>query len=254
MIYVLFPTYNEELGIGRTLKVVKELEGSLPAALRVVVVDDGSHDKTSEVASEYLDELNLKIKKFPENKGVTEVLKAGFHYIVNDSKSPETDVCVVLDADNTQDPVVMLEMLSKINAGEDIVIASRFKGNGGMIGCPLFRVTLSFGVSWIMRCLARVPNVKDYSIFYRAYRVSLMKEAFERFDEADLFYGRGFAVMPNYLIKLGMLSKKIAEVPCILRYDLKEGASGIKIFKTIYGYFQIMCKLFVNNPKPRPVR
>lgn len=239
MVYVMLPAYNEEEGLGLVLEKLHRLSLSLKDRLRVIVVDDGSRDRTSEVAQSFSQRLDLKLIKFEKNQGVGEVFKKGLRFVCEDSPEPEEDICVVLDSDNTQDPETIPSMIQKIKQGDDIVIASRFQPGGGMSGCPLGRRLLSFAVSFLMRIVLHFPRVRDYSTFYRAYRVSLLQRGFATYGD-DLLYGAGFAAVAGLLLKLGEITLRISEVPSILRYELKKGASGIKIFKTIRGYLSLL--------------
>ena len=246
MIYILLPSYNEEHGLQEVLPILKTMSLTSKEPMRIVVVDDGSKDRTSEVARSFEKQLDLKLITFPQNRGVTEVFKAGFKFILEDSKKQDKDICVVLDSDNTQDPQLIPTMIDRIAKGDDIVIASRFEGNGGMVGCPWTRQVFSYGVSWIMRILVGLPNVKDYSIFYRACRVSLIQQSFDRYGDR-LIEGKGFASICSLLLKMGNITKKTSEIPLILRYDQKQGMSGNKIFRTIRGYLELIWQYIVTN-------
>lgn len=246
MIYILLPSYNEEIGLQEVLPILIDMTGSYKEPMRVVVVDDGSKDRTSEVARSFEKKLDLKLITFPQNQGVTEVFKQGFKFILADSKNAERDICVVLDSDNTQDPRLIPEMVRRIESGDDIVIASRFEGNGGMVGCPWVRQIFSYGVSWIMRILAGLPNVKDYSIFYRACRVILIKKGFERYGDR-LIEGKGFASICSLLLKMGNITRKTSEIPLVLRYDNKQGMSGNRIFRTIRGYLELIWQYIISD-------
>lgn len=246
MIYVLLPSFNEELGLAQLLPRLQEMAKQSPDTFKIVVVDDGSRDKTSEVAASFSDRLDLKLIRFEQNRGVGEVFRAGFHFVCEDSRSPNQDICVALDSDNTQDPNVMISMVQRIQAGDDLVIASRYEGEGHMVGCPWHRSLYSYGVSWLLRLLTRLSAIKDFSTFYRAYRVRLLQKGFERYGE-NLLAGRGFAVMGACLLKLANLTGKISEVPLILRYDLKAGSSGNKIGKTIRGYLELIMEYVKTN-------
>ena len=239
MIYILLPAYNEEAGLSQVLPVLQDLAPRLDAPLRIVVVDDGSADRTSEVARSFTGRLDLKLITFEKNRGVGEVFREGFTFITNDSRSPDDDVCVVLDSDNTQDPRLMPEMVRRIRNGDDVVIASRFAKGGRMVGCPWARQLFSYGVRWLMRWLVGLPGVRDYSTFYRAYRVSVLKRGFELYGR-DLLAGRGFAVGGGLLIKLGNVTERMSEVPLVLRYDLKGGRSGMRLTRTIRGYVELI--------------
>lgn len=246
MIYVMLPSYNEEKGLQEVLPILIEMTAGSPKPYRIVVIDDGSKDRTSEVARTFSSSLDLHLITFPQNRGVTEVFREGFNFIVKDSREPDKDICVVLDSDNTQDPRLITVMVDRVESGDDIVIASRFEGNGGMIGCPWMRQIFSYGVSWIMRILVGLPNVKDYSIFYRACRVSLIQKSFERYGDR-LIEGRGFASICSLLLKMGNLTQKTSEIPLVLRYDHKQGISGNKILRTIRGYLELIWQYILSD-------
>ena len=239
MIYVLLPAYDEEAGLSKVLPALQSLAPTLDAPLRVVVVDDGSADRTSEVARAFADRLDVKLITFEKNRGVGEVFKEGFRFVMEDSASAGEDVCVVLDSDNTQDPRLISEMVRRVRGGDDVVIASRFARGGRMVGCPWVRQLFSYGVLWLMRLLVGLPGVRDYSTFYRAYRVSILKRGFELYGDG-LLAGRGFAVGGGLLIRLGNVTDRMSEVPLVLRYDLKGGRSGMRLTRTIRGYLELI--------------
>jgi len=239
MIYVLLPAYNEEQGIRLVLNRLIQMMPLFGAPIKVVVIDDGSGDKTSDVVRGFKGPLDIDLFVFERNRGVREVFRKGFLHIVRSSQDPKNDICVVLDSDNTQDPRVMIEMILRIRGGDDLVIASRFVKPGCMKGCTLMRHVYSIGLSWLMRLFIGIPGVKDYSMFYRAYRVSLLEKGFQAFGDA-LLYGKGFSAIGGCLVKLSNYARSISEVPLILRYGKKRSASGIHVKPTILGYFEMI--------------
>lgn len=241
MIYVLLPAYNEEKGLQEVLPVLERLREKLDAPLRVVVVNDGSRDRTAEVARSFQNRLDLHLIDFPKNQGVGEVFRQGFRFVVSDSQTPNDDICIVLDSDNTQDPALIPIMIEKIRGGSDLVIASRFEAGGKMIGCPWPRQLLSYGVGTLLKVFVGLRGVKDYSTFYRAHRVRILADGFARYGDG-LLAGKGFAVMGGMLIRLSNITDRMTEVPLVLRYDLKGGSSGIKLWKTIRGYIELIAE------------
>ena len=109
-----------------------------------------------------------------------------------------------------------------------------------MVGAG-YRGCLSTIASWILRFSIKIPNITDYTIFYRAYKMNVLRKGFDTFKE-NFISGAGFSCMANMLINTITANPgiKIAEVPLTLRYDLKEGGSGIQLFRTALGYFKII--------------
>jgi dolichol-phosphate mannosyltransferase len=69
-----------------------------------------------------------------------------------------------------------------------------------------------------------IPGARDYLCGYRAYRAGLLRKAVLRFGDTP-FAERGFACMVDILIKLCLVGATVNEVPMILRYDRKPGAT-----------------------------
>ena len=108
-----------------------------------------------------------------------------------------------------------------------------------MVGAG-YRAILSYVASWLMRWRVGIPNVTDYSIFYRGYRAKTIRTVFNCYN-GKLVDGKGFAGMANLLIRINRANQNLffSEVPLVLRYDLKEGGSSIKILQTIWGYLKM---------------
>ena len=239
MIYILLPAYNEEEGLEKLLERIKRIGRSYSLEYQVLIVNDGSSDHTAEVVKSYADDMPIELVNFESNKGITEVFRTGFKRV--SETGGEEDICITMDADNTQNPYVMLDIFRKISQGFEVVIASRFEEGGGVVKAPWFRMLLSLGVAWLLKKLVPIPGVQDYSTFYRGYKVGILKKALVLHGDS-LLEGHGFSGMADLLIKISKLTDKIGEVPLVLRYDLKEGGSGMRIFRTIRGYLLLIRK------------
>lgn len=236
--YVLLPAYNEESGLRQLLPRLASVCAQTCAGgdFRIVVVNDGSADGTAAVAEEAARTLPVHLLDFPTNRGVTEVFRTGFRWVCEHA-GPEA-VCLTMDADGTQSPDRIPALLDALRRSE-VVIASRFQPGGGMTGAPLIRRFWSAAASLTMRTLLRLPGVTDYSTFYRGYRVSALRAGFQRFGD-DLVSGHGFASVAGILPRLHAVGCSFAEVPFVLRYDAKVGASGMPLLKTLRGYAALL--------------
>lgn len=130
---VVVPAYNEAASIGA---VLKEIRAVLPDA-GVLVVDDGSSDRTREAA---LAE-GVKVLSLPFNLGVGGAMRAGFRYAVRNGY-PQV---VQVDADGQHDPRQIPLLIDEL-ADADIVVGARFAGEGDY--------TVRGPRRWAMRMLA----------------------------------------------------------------------------------------------------
>jgi glycosyltransferase involved in cell wall biosynthesis len=112
-VLVVVPAWNEERSVGR---VVEELRSLGYATL---VVDDGSVDRTAEVA----ERAGARVLRLPVNLGVGGALRCGFRYAVSEGYA----VVVQCDADGQHDPVEIARLLDTMRAtGAELVVGSRF--------------------------------------------------------------------------------------------------------------------------------
>jgi len=241
------PAFNEAEVIG---ELIEHIGSSLNStAYHILVVDDGSSDQTGAIARELSSKHPVTVLTHEVNRGAGQAIGTGIQHVCEHFN--QDDLVVTMDADNTQNPDLILEMLEAAGTGSDVVIASRFVPGGGQSGVPWHRSLLSHGARVFFRVLFPM-NIKDYTSFYRLYRVALLQQAIERYS--PLLEARGFAAILELLIKLRQFKPSIAQVPLHLRYDLKAGDSKMKIFKTLAEYAVLLTRLKLMSFRAPPKR
>jgi len=238
-LFVALPAFNEAEclppllnSFGKLFKRYPQLDGV------IIVVDDGSSDRTAEVVEHAAKRLPVHLVRHVKNKGLGEAIKTGFRTALEMSKSDE-DVLVCMDADDTHPPVHVMSMLRQVERGADIVIASRYRPGSRQHGVPIFRQFLSLGALIVFSIFLRLEGVRDYTCGYRAYRMGLLRRAMKHYGDNIITRG-GFACTDQVLVNLACLGAKIREVPFILRYDRKKGESKIKLGLTIMETFSML--------------
>ena len=111
---VIIPAFNEEEALPATLA---ELRSHHPS-LDVLVVSDGSTDRTAEVARSG----GATVVELPFNLGIGGALRTGFLYAVREAY----DAAVQFDADGQHDPAHIKSLTDALEGGVDMVIGSRF--------------------------------------------------------------------------------------------------------------------------------
>lgn len=239
MIYVMLPAYNEEKALPVLLDSFSRLFQEFRLPYKIVVVDDGSVDHTASIAEQYARKMPLVLLKHGVNRGLGAAMRTGLSHVAQ--MSTPTDLVLTMDADNTHNPQVLLQMLTKVEQGADVVIASRYETGGDEVGLELHRRVLSRGASFLLDTCFKVEGAKDYTCGYRMYRCSVIKDAFKRYGK-NFIIENGFVCMAEILIKVAYLPARVAEVPLILRYDLKEGISKMKKLRTIMRYLSFILR------------
>ncbi|PKN01910.1 MAG: hypothetical protein CVU77_02965 [Elusimicrobia bacterium HGW-Elusimicrobia-1] len=241
MIYVALPAYNEEKNIPPLLSAVSEtLKG---ADYKVVIVDDGSTDGTLSAARLASGVMPVEVIPHEKNMGLGAAIKTLFAYIAKNVKSG--DVVVTMDADNTHPAALIPSMASRVAEGADIVIASRFCAGAKTRGVPFYRNLLSRVAALIFKIAFRIRGVNDYTSGYRVISGAILRRYFDSPEAAPLVTEAGFTAGTEILIKLSRQpGARIVEAPLDLRYDLKGGASKMKVVSTMIKYLKLLRMAF----------
>lgn len=236
-IWIVLPAYNEADNLGPLLDQIAAIRGWLAWPVQVVVVDDGSADATAVVAEEAADQLPLTLLRHERNQGLGPTIRDGLRHAA--TQAAPHDAVVTMDADNSHKPGAIPALLDHLRQGADLAIASRYQPGALIRGVPRHRLATSTIAAWLFRATFPIPGVRDYTCGFRAYRASLLQQAFahygDRFVDQD-----GFQCMVDILLKLARFDPLVREHPMILRYDLKLGPSKMNVTKTIGATLRLM--------------
>jgi len=126
-ISIIIPCFNEEKNIGPLIEQIKLIKSSLRDELEVILVDDGSKDKTwseiSKVAEEHYQNLEVYGLKLSRNFGQQGAILAGL-------QRSNGKATIIMDSDLQDPPTVIPELIKKYSEGFDVVHAKRRSRSG----------------------------------------------------------------------------------------------------------------------------
>lgn len=156
---VLIPAFNEEEGLPPLLRSLT----SIPKE-DILVVDDGSEDKTSEVARAE----GVSVVKHAANLGKGAAQQSGFvHFLQRGYES-----IITMDGDGQHDPLEIPLFLKKAREGADVVVGTRRLNLAEM---PLVRYLTNRATSFVVSVLART-RIKDSQSGFRLIRAEVLRE------------------------------------------------------------------------------
>lgn len=214
---IVIPAFNEEKTLA---EVLKTLPKKLPKITHkeVVVIDDGSKDKTSQIATK------MKVTVLPHliNRGLGGALGTGFEY----ARRKNFDMLITFDADGQHDPKDIETVLRPIiQKKADISIGSRLQDPKGM---PWYRIVGIWGLNiltfvlfwvWTTDSQSGLRAFSKKAISKIQIKANKMEVSSEFFNEAQAH------------------NLKIAEVPIrsiYTKYSLKKGQKNINGFKILF--------------------
>ncbi len=245
-LWVLLPAFREAENLPPLLADMRTALSNVPSIprWRVVVVDDGSKDGTSEAARS-VPGIPLDLVVHEINQGLGRAMRTGIEYVL--AHGTDDDLLASMDSDHTHPPDAIPSMVALIDGGADLVIASRYVKGAEIHGLVWWRHWLSDVASFVFRALFPC-GARDYTCGYRVYRVSLLRSGQAQYGRHFLNQ-QGFSVMVDLLLKLRRRARRIEEVPLILRYDRKIGASKMKVARTVGTTLRLLGRRFVGNPR-----
>jgi glycosyltransferase involved in cell wall biosynthesis len=221
----IVPARNEAGAIGG---VVDELKAFDPA-MHVVVVDDGSNDRTAAIAAE----RGAAVVRLPFNLGIGGAVQTGFKYALEHGY----DVAVRLDGDGQHIPAELPKLLGPVEAGEaDIVVGSRFASGGdGTYRPPVARRA---GISFFARIVSLLvgQRVTDTTSGFQA----LNRRGIALFA-ADYPHDYPEVEATVMVVKNRL---RLVEAPTAMR-EREHGTSHINALRSIYYALKVTLALFV---------
>lgn len=193
-------------------------------SVEMIFVDDGSHDGTLSILEEKFEDddkagLRFKYVRHATNLGLGAAIRTGF-------SNADGDIIVTVDSDGTYKFSSIPALLSCLTSGIDIVTASPYHPQGGVIGVPAYRLFLSRSSSFLYRILVNW-HVYTYTCLFRAYRSKVIRNI--------QFQSNGFLAGTELLVKAMFYGYVVAEFPAVLNKRMY-GVSKAKIAETIFSH------------------
>ena len=124
-VFLALPAYNEAEGLPHLFEAFRREMDGHGHRYRVVIVDDGSKDRTLDLIQEWSEKIPVTQVRHPQNRGLGETIRDALHKAAEIAEPG--DVIVTMDADDTHSPSLIPAMLRLIESGKDIVTASRHR-------------------------------------------------------------------------------------------------------------------------------
>jgi glycosyltransferase involved in cell wall biosynthesis len=227
---IVIPAYNEEDGIAEIVQRVLNVKGEIVKTgieqLELIVVDDGSKDRTAQIVAAI---PGATIIKHPVNKGYGAALKTGFSHA-------RGELIGFLDADGTYPPEYFPTLIRKIQEGNDLVIGSRMAGAESEM--PLSRRIGNFFFAGMISLLGR-QRITDSASGMRVFKRQVLEKVYPLPD--------GLNLTPIMSTRALHEDVKMAEVP--IPYSERVGRSKLSVVRDGSIYLQsITWTVLTYNP------
>lgn len=230
-ILIIIPAYNEGKNIAKVIRQLEKIEEKLD----VVVINDASKDRTSEIARAT---GRAEVIDLPVNVGIGGAVQTGFMY----AQRKGYDAAIQFDGDGqhkAEEIKILLAPLAENQA--DVVIGSRFceKRAGFKSG---FARRIGIKIFEIVNLLLVRKHITDNTSGFRAYN----KKAIEFLAE---HYPHDFPE-PEAVIVLGRNGFRLQEVYTEM-YERQGGQSSISGWKSAYYMIKVLLAIMISSIRPK---
>jgi dolichol-phosphate mannosyltransferase len=238
---IVVPCRDEEDALPSLITRLREVLPTLSTRagrVEVMLLDDGSHDRTLAVMHDLVrPEDPIRVHHSPVGRGIGGALRLALALT-------DAEVVVTLDADGTYDPGDIPRLLDAIEAGADIATGSPYHPEGHVMNVPEWRITLSRSLSRLYRATTPL-TLWTYTSLFRAYR----RDALTRIRwTAD-----GFLSMTEILVEAAAAGLVLAEVPTTLSRR-QHGVSKLRTAHVVRDHLRYLASLTLRRQARRRLR
>jgi len=238
---VILIAQNEEKVIGSMIEGLLRNYG--PEILELIVVDDCSSDKTSDIVQSYKG-LNNKVKlvkKYPPC-GVGRAIKTGFQNV-----NPKADYVLTMDSDFIENIPEVRSLIIKIEEGPyDVVLGSRFIEGGRLVDYPLDKRVMNRLWHFLVKILFHTRQ-KDLTNNFKLYRTRVIKNI--------PWKSNGYSINAETGLLPVISGYNIAEVPVSwIGRNPEMGKSKFRLFCVGWGYIQVIIYALLLSIRKKPHR
>lgn len=228
--FIVTPFFNEAENLQNlAFELHQFIKDAKLKKYQIILVNDGSTDRSKEEASIAFSDLNYKLLTHKQNQGPGAAFQTAFMDILQTISSE--DYVLTIEADNTSSLKIVPQMLKRSEEGYDVVLASPYIYGGTIINTPFIRRFLSFFANLFLRELLGLRGILTISSFFRLYKGEALLHIAQAYN--GIFIQRkGFEGKVELLMKLVFCKVGISEVPLILDTSKRKGKSKMKILKT----------------------
>ncbi len=224
----IIPAFNEEAKIGH---VVDRIDAQLVD--KILVVDDGSTDKTAEVARRQ----GATVLSTGNPTGVGAAIRRGMQY----GRDANFDVAVILAGNNKDEPKEIPRLLDPIcDEAAEFVMGSRYLPGGSSGGdMPIYRRLATRLHPWLMSVFTR-RRLTETTNGFRAVRLSILDDKRLHLNQKWL---DTYGLEVYFLWKVIKLGYRHKEVPCTKIYPSKK--LGITKMRPVIDWWAILRPIFL---------
>jgi dolichol-phosphate mannosyltransferase len=228
---IIIPMYNEEKVASVCIDTVMKVISNLKTPTSLLIINDGSLDKTENILQEKLKKYRRKliVITHKKNKGYGAALQTG----MKQANKMGFEWALHMDSDLTNDPKYIPQFIKHMSEKYDCVKASRYIKHAKVINVPRYRRIVSIVGNYLAASLFRV-GIKDCTNGFRMVRLDKLKGL--------TFQENNFSIILEELYYLKKRGARFTEIPYTLTARTNSQSHFTYKPKIFYDYFKYVIK------------
>ena len=229
MLYLCIPSYNEAPTVGVLLWRIRKVFQEYSREYEIIVYDDASTDGTRETLEAYKKVMPLTVIGGKTHAGYAHAVHTLLATASERTKYPRRDAVVLMQADFTDQPEHLPELVKRFEGGADIVAVERMiTASAPEPVRKLAKLARWLPRLWPIRGFVTVPGVKDPFGGYRLLRISIVRDLLKEQGATPITNAPVWATNVELLRACVRLARRTESVPLESRWDLRPRESRVK--------------------------
>jgi glycosyltransferase involved in cell wall biosynthesis len=224
VLYVCIPAFNEAPTVGLLLWRLRTVMQEFAREYEIIVYNDASSDATAETLKGYEDVLPLSVINGDSHVGYGRALDALARAVSKRTRYPRRDAMVTMQADFTDRPEDLPELIKRFEGGADIVVSERAVTPAWPAPARMLRRLAPF----VTKPFVEVPGVADPFGTLRAYRITVIRELVNEAGNESVVRSNGWAANIELLVRASRHARRIEAVEGSPRYELRPRATRVR--------------------------
>ena len=217
MIYVCLPSFNAASTVGLVLWKIRQVLEEFSREYQILVVDDASTDGTATVLEPYERALPMTLISMGQHVGHGASLEILVREALSRTDRPRRDCLITLPADFSVTPVVLPDLIKRIESGADVVVGEVLSAPAS----PAMRGVRRLA-TWLLRPGVQLRGLRDIASGVYAFRLITLRGCVKE-SQGPLLHTDGRCADAELVARAATIARQIAVVP--LAADAPDGAA-----------------------------